>query len=268
MLYNAKDGIVKIGDSEMEYVRFGCGEKILVMLPGLGDALRTMKGTALPVALMYRIFAKNFTVYVFSRKAAMPEGYSIREMARDQAEAMEKLGIAKAHIFGVSMGGMIAQHFAIDYAQKVEKLILVVTSSKPNEILKESIAEWVSYAEKGDHIGFMDSNLRRIYSEKYYRQNKWMAPVLGKLTKPKSYERLFIQAQACLHHNAYENLAKISAPTLVIGGEKDLSLGGEASREIAAKIPNAELIMYPQWGHGLYEEEKEFNQVVLDYLTQ
>ena len=268
MLYNAKDGIVKIGDSEMEYVRFGCGEKILVMLPGLGDALRTMKGTALPVALMYRIFAKDFTVYVFSRKDAMPERYTTREMARDLAEAMEKLGIAKAHIFGVSMGGMIAQHFAIDYAEKVEKLILVVTSSKPNEILKESIDEWVSYAKKGDHIGFMDSNLRRIYSEKYYRKNKWMATVMGILTKPKSYARLFIQAQACLHHNAYENLGKITAPTLIIGGEKDMSLGGEASREIAEKIPDADLLMYPKWGHGLYEEEKGFNQVVLDYLTQ
>lgn len=53
---------------------------------------------------------------------------------------------------------------------------------------------------------------------------------------------------------------------MVIGGEKDLSLGGDASKEIAAKIPSAELQMYAQWGHGLYEEAKDFNQVVLDFL--
>ena len=50
MLYNAKNGSVKIGDSEMDYIRFGTGGRTLVMLPGLGDGLRSVKGTALPMA--------------------------------------------------------------------------------------------------------------------------------------------------------------------------------------------------------------------------
>jgi pimeloyl-ACP methyl ester carboxylesterase len=187
-------------------------------------------------------------------------------MAKDQAEAMEQLGIEKADIFGVSMGGMIAQHLATDYPEKVNKLILTVTSARPNPILQESINEWVSLAKWGDHSAFMDSNLRRIYSDEYYRKNKWLAPVVGKLTKPKSYDRFFVQADACLTHNAYERLQEIKAPTLVIGGEQDKALGGEASKEIAAVIPGAELRMYEQWGHGLYEEEKNFNKVVLDFL--
>ena len=266
MLYNAKNGTLKIGDTTMDYIRFGSGKRILVMLPGLGDGLRSMKGTALPVAFMYRLFTKEFMVYAFSRKNVLPVGYTTRDMARDQAEAMERLGISKADIFGVSMGGMIAQHLAIDYPEKVGKLILTVTSSRPNPILTESIEEWVSCAKRGDHTALMDSNVRRIYSEDYYRKNNWMVPIMGKLTKPKSYDRFFVQADACLTHDAYESLNYIKAPTLVIGGEKDLSLGGDASKEIAAKIPSAELQMYAQWGHGLYEEAKDFNQVVLDFL--
>ena len=93
-----------------------------------------------------------------------------------------------------------------------------------------------------------------------------MVPIMGKLTKPKSYDRFFVQADACLNHNAYENLHRIKAQTLVIGGEKDISLGGDASKEIAAKIPGAQLRMYEQWGHGLYEEAKDFNQIILKYL--
>ena len=266
MLYNAKNGTLKIGDTTMDYIRFGSGEQILVMLPGLGDGLRSMKGTALPMAFMYRVFTKEFTVYAFSRKNVLPVGYTTRDMARDQAEAMERLGISKADILGVSMGGMIAQHLAIDYPEKVGKLILTVTSSRPNPILTESIEEWVSCAKRGDHTALMDSNVRRIYSEDYYRKNNWMVPIMGKLTKPKSYDRFFVQADACLTHDAYERLNYIKAPTLVIGGEKDLSLGGDASREIAAVIPDAALRMYEQWGHGLYEEAKDFNQVVLDFL--
>ena len=268
MLYNAKNGALKIGGTTMDYICFGTGERILVMLPGLGDGLRSMKRTALPMAFMYREFAKDFTVYAFSRKNALPEGYTTRDMARDQAEAMEQLGIGCADIFGVSMGGMIAQHLAIDYPEKVNRLILTVTSARPNPVLTESIAEWASCAKRDDHTALMDSNLRRIYSEDYYRKNKWMVPVMGKLTKPKVYDRFFVQADACLTHNAYENLHQIKAPTLVIGGEKDRSLGGDASREIAAKIPGAELHMYAQWGHGLYEEAKDFNRVVLDFLRK
>ena len=265
---NAKYGNIQIDGADMEYIRFGAGKRILVMLPGLGDSLRTLKGTQFPMALMYRMFTKDFTVYAFSRKAHLPEGYTTRMMARDQAEAMNQLGIEKADVFGVSMGGMIAQHLAIDFPEKVNKLILAVTSSKPNPILKESIKEWVALAKAGDHTAFMESNLRRIYSEKYYRNNKWMLPLLGKVTKPKSYKRLFVQAEACLNHNAYEELHRIKAPVFVIGGEKDNALGGEPSREIVAKIPNARLLMYVQWGHGLYEEAKDFNRKVLDFLNE
>ena len=268
MLYNAKNGTLKLGGTTMDYIRFGTGERILLMLPGLGDGLRSMKGTALPMAFMYREFAKDFTVYAFSRKNVLPEGYTTRDMARDQAEAMEQLGIESADIFGVSMGGMIAQHLAIDYPGKVGKLILTVTSARPNPILTESIEEWVSCAKRGDHTALMDSNVRRIYSEDYYRRNKWMVPIMGKLTKPKSYDRFYVQADACLTHDAYESLNQIKTPTLVIGGEKDISLGGDASKEIAEKIHGAELRMYAQWGHGLYEEAKDFNQVVLDFLRR
>ena len=112
----------------------------------------------------------------------------------------------------------------------------------------------------------MDSNLRRIYSREYYRKNKWMIPLIGKLTKPKSYDRFFVQAEACRTHDASDRLAQIQAPTFVIGGEQDESLGGDASREIAAAIPGAVLKMYDQWGHGLYEEAGDFNETVLAFL--
>ena len=264
MLYNAKNGTAAGSD----YIRFGTGKKTLIMLPGLGDGLRTTKGTALPMALYYRSLTKDYTVYMLSRKANLPDGHTTRDMARDLKDAMEELGITKACLVGVSMGGMIAQHFAADYPGMVEKLVLVVTCGRENLILLESLAEWVDCARRDDHTALMDSNLRRIYSDDYYRKNKWMVPVTGALTKPKSYERFFIMAEACRTHDAWESLPAIAVPTLVIGGDQDRSLGGEASREIAARIPGAKLKMYPQWGHGLYEEAKDFLGVVTEFLEK
>jgi len=262
MLYGAKNGTAAGAD----YIRFGRGAKTLIMLPGLGDGLRTTRGTALPMALYYRRLAKDNTVYMISRKTKLSPGASTRDMARDLKAAMEALGIQKASLVGVSMGGMIAQHFAADYPETVEKLVLVVTCARENPILLESLEEWTGCAQRGDHTALMDSNVRRIYSDRYYRQNKWMVPITGKLTKPKSYDRFFLQAEACRSHNSWEALPAIAAPTLVIGGEQDRSLGGEASREIAARIPGATLKMYSQWGHGLYEEAKDFLTVVMEFL--
>lgn len=264
MLYHAKEGVA----AGAEYIRFGTGSKNLVMLPGLGDGLRTMKGTALPMALYYSCLAKEYTVYMFSRKNNLQMGVTTRDMARDLGDAMEELGIEKASLVGVSMGGMIAQHFAVDYPERLEKLVLVVTAARENPILLESLEEWVDCAQRDDHTALMDSNVRRIYSDGYYRKNKWMIPVTGALTKPKSYERFYVLAEACRTHNAYDRLAVITAPTLVIGGEQDHSLGGDASRELAAGISGAELKMYPQWGHGLYEEAKDFLPVVMEFLQR
>ncbi|MBQ7099366.1 MAG: alpha/beta hydrolase [Oscillospiraceae bacterium] len=261
-----RNGSLTIDGARMDYIRFGSGARVLIMLPGLGDGLRTVAGTALPMALLYRKFSKRYTVYAFSRREPLAAGCTTRDMAADQAKAMEALGIDRADILGVSMGGMIAQWLAIDHPERVGKLILTVTCPEPNPILTESVQEWVDLAKRGDHAGFMDSNLRRIYSERYYRRNRWLTPLVGALMKPKSYERFFLQANACLTHDALAELPKIKAQTLVIGGEKDLALGGEASKILAQHIPGAELKMYPQWGHGLYEEAGDFNDVVLAFL--
>lgn len=262
-----RNGTLQLGDDTMHYIRFGRGKKTLIMLPGLGDGLTTVKGTALPMALMYRIFTRDYTVYMFSRRNQLPQGHTTRDMARDLKAAMDVLGIEQADLVGVSMGGMIAQHFAADYPERLGKLVLVVTCSRPNPILTESVQEWIELARRGDHAALMDSNLRRMYSDAYYRKNRWTSPLVGRLTKPKSYERFLIQAEACLTHDASDRLAQIHAPTLIIGGEQDHALGAEASREMAAAIPGAQLKMYPEWGHGLYEEARNFNRIVLDFLN-
>lgn len=104
MLWNAKNGEVILGNTKMNYVSFGRGKRTLILLPGLSDGLMTVKGKALLLAKPYRIFFEKYTVYIFSRKNDLPEGYSIREMARDQGKAMDVLGVRQAYVMGVSQG--------------------------------------------------------------------------------------------------------------------------------------------------------------------
>ena len=268
MLLNAKNSQVKIGNTNMDYIKFGKGKKVLVMLPGLGDGLVTVKGTALTMAFLYRCFAKDYTVYMFSRKNDMKAGYTTADMASDLKTAFDNLGIEKANLLGVSMGGMIAQHFAADYPQCVEKLILVATCAKLGEAYRSNINYWISLAQQKRHRKFMNSNMQLIYSPQYYRKNKPLLPVISLITKPKSYQRFLLQADACLTHDSTDKLSSITCPTFVIGGKQDLVVGGNASIEIAEKIKDSKLKMYNQWGHGLYDEAKDFLPTVAEFLKQ
>ena len=66
MLIRAKNGTLHLSGDTMHYIRFGAGAKTLIMLPGLGDGLTTVKGAALPMAMRYRAYTKEYTVYMFS----------------------------------------------------------------------------------------------------------------------------------------------------------------------------------------------------------
>ena len=138
------------------------------MLPGLGDGLTTVKRMALPMSMLYRMYANDYNVFIFSRKNDLEEGYSTRDMARDQAEAMKMLGIKSANILGISQGGMIAQYLAIDYPDLVEKLVLAVTLSKQNKRIQNVVGNWISMAEHNDYKKLMIDTVERFYSERHF----------------------------------------------------------------------------------------------------
>lgn len=80
-----------IDNTTLDCARFGTGDKTLILLPGV--SFQNVKSAALPLAYRYRIFAGEYTVYVFDKKTVIPEGYTVRDMAADAACAMEQLHI-------------------------------------------------------------------------------------------------------------------------------------------------------------------------------
>ena len=250
----------------MDYITFGSGERNLLILPGLGDGLRTVKGAAVPFSLLYRSFSNDFKIYAFSRKEPLEEQAGTREMAEDVLKAMDLLGIHKTSVLGVSMGGMIAQHLEALCPDRIEKLVLAVTTPRCNSMMKETIEGWISSAEAGDIKQLMIDTAERTYTGKQLRQYRRMYPLLSLYPKPKSFRRFLIMAQACLNHDSSAELQKIKAPTLVIGGLQDKVLGIEGSKEIAEQISNCQYYIYEQYGHGLYDESEDFQERVLNFL--
>lgn len=265
MLYHAKESKLTLGNTQIDYITFGKGPKTLIMIQGLNT--RGIKGTALSLAYMYRIFAKDYTVYLFDRRPNVAEGLTVRDLAADVAAAMDVLKIAKADIFGVSQGGMIAQYLALERPDLVNKMVLAVTLSKNNEIVESVIENWINLTERGDMKQLVSDMAEKMYSDAYIKRYRPLLPLLTILQRPKDVKGFVILAKACLTCDSYEELDKMQCPVLVIGGQGDNVVGGEASEEIAAKL-GCEIHMYENLGHAAYEEAKDFNQRVYDFFKK
>ena len=260
-MLNAKNENIIINGHDFDYISFGSGRDVLIMLPGVGDGFKTAKGMAVPFAFMYRMFAVSFRVYVFSRRNDLPDGFT----SDDLSNIMDALDIGAAHIFGVSQGGMIAQQMAIRHPEKVKSLVLAVTAARPTRIMREALESWLLMAERNDYKGIMLDTAERSYTGTYLERGKRMNKLIA-LAKPKSYERFRILCESCLSHDVYEDLPEIRCPVYIIGASLDRVLGPEASAEMHEAIPGSEIYMFEGYSHGVYEQAKDFNEMALRWL--
>ncbi len=265
MFYKAKEKRLKTESTEFDYITFGSGDKTLIMIQGLNT--RGIKGSAVMLAWMYRIFTKDYTVYLFDRRADIQDDITVADMAKDVAMAMDTLKIEKADVMGVSQGGMIAQYLAINRPDLVNKLVLAVTLSKNNSTVERVIENWISYIQQGNIKAMVYDMAVRMYSDEYIKRYTPFLPLLAILQKPKDPKRFINMAKACLTCNTYDDLEKIQGPVFVIGGKQDKVVGSTACQEIAEKL-KCRIYMYENLGHAAYEEAKDFNKKVYDFLIE
>ena len=265
MLYQAKESKINVSNMQFDYITFGSGTKPLIMIQGLNT--RGIKGAAVSLAYTYRMFTKDYKVYLFDRRPVLHDDITVGEMASDVAAAMDALGIRNADVLGVSQGGMIAQYLAIGRPDLVRRMVLAVTLSKNNETVARVIDDWIDMSKRGAMKELVADMAEKLYSETYVKKYRPLMPLLTILQKPRDVDRFVTLAKSCLTCDTYECLGEIKCPTLVIGGRQDKVVTGEASEEMAKKI-GCRLHMYEGLGHAAYEEASDFNQIVYDFLME
>lgn len=265
---------VKVRDINMHYETYGTGEP-LMLLPGLGSACKSCFFRQIPrLAEGFRVIGIDNRGTGLSDK---PEtAYSMETMADDAAELLASVDIHKAHILGLSMGGMIAQHMALRYPDKVASLVLACTSCggshvKPPdpeltartfdmkrraelpraEYLRELLALYVSQQ-------FIDTN-PDIVDEYVSLGVKYGSP-------PHTFMRHF---EAVIMHDTYDRLSEIKVPTLVVGAGNDRLQHVDNSRMLAERIPNAELMVLQGMGHFLFvEAPDDLSDAIIGFLNR
>ncbi len=223
-------------------------------------------------------YAPHFRVVVFDNRGVgesdVPPGpYTTAQMADDAAALLADLGIPKAHVLGVSLGGMIAQEMALLHPGQVERLVLGCTSPGGRLSVHPSPEAMAAFALAGE--ADPEADLRRmipfLYTDACIRERpgEIEAFVRRRLANPAPREGYLAQLAAAVSHDASERLERIRAGTLVITGDADRLVGWENSLRIAGRIPGARLVVLPGAPHRLFAETADaFNLEVLSFLRQ
>jgi pimeloyl-ACP methyl ester carboxylesterase len=246
---------------------------------GDGPAVLLVMGLGLPGDAWWRtvpVLARAFRVISFDNRGAgrsdSPSGsLSIAAMAADAVAVLDAASVERAHVYGISMGGMIAQEIALRYPDRVGRLVLGATTpggaaaTPPDAAtlaflarraaLPDEEGRWASvpyvYSARTRRVGG-----ERIGEDFAHRRDYAFNPV--------GYMAQFAAAAA---HDAHARLGGIKAPTLVLHGAEDRMVPPANGRALAAAIPGAELLILDDAGHLYTTDEPAADEAVLGFLA-
>jgi len=257
---------VKVNDISMYYEVHGQGEP-LVLINGAGASIE----------MLYRlipIYSRDYRLVLFDNRGVgrtdKPDvPYTTQLMADDLAGLLDAIGIDSAHVHGTSMGGMIAQEFALRYPDIVRSLILAVTHcGGPHSIVPPSgdMAQMYKLPPKAA----AEAMLRLCVTEEFISERPDSFQRLLAFTEEHPFVQSSLQkhAQAVARHSTCDRLPEITAPTLILAGDADRVVPVDNSRILETRIPNAERIIFKNAGHMLVEAGDEPHRVTIEFLKR
>jgi 3-oxoadipate enol-lactonase len=265
--------IANVNGINIDYKVEGQGEP-LIMISGAGANKSAWR-------YQTRVFKKHYRAITFDHrgvgKSDKPAGpYNFKTMADDTIGLMDHLNIEKAHVMGMSAGGMIAQELAINHPERVKKLVLACTFARRDETsgFSSEVENAIKTYEESSHDKASQRRFASVFMD--LQINKWsyrifILPFMKIAIRfmPMSALDASVGAQfaAVGTHDAADRLGLIKAPTLVITGTEDRVIKPSSSEVIARLVPNAKLVKVLGGGHSFpIEMSGEFNREVMNFL--
>jgi len=271
----------KVGDLDMYYEVHGTGDPLLLIMGLAADS----------TAWMFQVpeFEQHYRTIVFDNRGvgrtSKPAGpYTMHQMADDAAGLLDALAVDRAHVVGVSMGGMIAQELAIRYPGRVRSLVLACTYPEPDAEIERNRRFTVeklggSVTSEGElevdfkavhPMDFLQQLLPTVFNPEFIARElpRLIQVFSGALQYGFSMEAILGQVAAAMSHKATDRLHEIAVPTLVITGDADRLIPPANSDILAKHIPGAKLVRIAGGSHGFnFETPEVFNRAVLDFLA-
>lgn len=262
---------VETNGIQLYFEEHGEGEPLLLIM-GWGGNAATWQPQLPGLAERFRVIA--FDNRGAGRSSAPDEPYTVAQMAEDTVGLLDALDIPRAHVFGISMGGMIAQELALRHPERVNALILGCTSAGGRRApgfgwLRRQIRAFCSRnGERPDLEWFMEFMKRLWTNEALARQTPPVQDfVLSLIRYAAPMHGLKRQADAIAAHDAHDRVPQIRHRTLVMTGEQDALVHPWNSHMLAMRIPNAKLHIFPELRHAFHLERADaVNSLLIDFI--
>jgi 3-oxoadipate enol-lactonase len=250
----------------LNYVEAGAGEPPLLILHGLGGSHEMWLPLLPELARSRRVIAGDHRGHGASDK---PGGaYTVDLFARDWAAALDALGVTRAHVLGLSLGGAVAMRLAADHPERVGKLVLEDTWAYPHPDFITQLKARLALLEGGDVRAYADAAIAQVFSDEYARTHPDVMDAYRARAAKADPASLAAAVGACVAHDMRGALGRITAPTLVIVGARDRLTPAAHAEYLAAAIPGARLHRFDNSAHfPNIEEDKEFVRVVETFLA-
>jgi pimeloyl-ACP methyl ester carboxylesterase len=272
--------IVNVNGVKLSYLIHGMGNSV-IFIHGFGAKKEIWKPQIREISRKYQSITFDLRGTGESDRPDMP--YTMKMLAEDIRGLMDAINVKKAHIIGRSFGGMIAQHFALMYPEKVDKLILIATNYGRENV------DWVEVAKTGrlEEIETMRSNplkafkqkskwvfhikfrkeMERYPDKKFYGSFSMNDLIKESTINPSRPQDIINQAEAMKTHYTFDHLYKIKNKTLLIASSHDRQTPLSVMTEMRERIPNSKLKVIQEAGHFMtLSRASEVNKLILDFL--
>jgi pimeloyl-ACP methyl ester carboxylesterase len=247
---------------------------------GRGPAVLLILGQGMSIAAGWRTVERlsaDFRVLAFDNRDVGRSGYSpfpyvVAQMANDAAAVLDAAGEARAHVYGMSLGGMVAQEFALRHPDRVDGLVLgATTPGGPRAIPRDP--QVLSFFARVGAMAPEEAAWAAVpysYGERTRREHgeRVAEDIARRLEHPPDALAYLHQVAAAASHTTLGRLGRISAPTLVVHGREDVLQPPGNAEVLAEAIPGAELRLWPGAGHLYTTDEPDADAEVSEFLER
>jgi 3-oxoadipate enol-lactonase len=261
--------IAHVNGIDLNYELEGEGPSTIVLINGLADDLQSW-GFQMEDVLAAGHRVLRFDNRGIGQSSTPPGPYSTRMLADDAKALVDHLGLGAFHLMGVSMGGMIAQEYALAYGSDLVSVTFACTYAAPGPFCSRLISRWHDTAVAAGVPTVMRDVVLWAFTVPFFEDRPeelagFEAELAGITMSTDAY---LAQLAAIRMHDTTARIGALAVPTLVLAGDEDILIPVRLSRQLHALIPGAEWRTTPGGHACVWERPDEFNRTFLDFVAR